>query len=230
MNAHSTDLGAFLTTDPKGQRLLPYLNQLVPLMRAEQAALIEESAALQRSVDHIKEIVATQQSYAGSSVVAESVDINSLVEDALRINAESMTRHSITVSRMFSAVQPLHLDKHLMLQILVNLIANANQAMQGVSDRPRRLSVRVAFEPNPQRARLRILVEDNGEGIAPENLGRLFEHGFTTRKNGHGFGLHSSALAARAMGGTLCGENLMPGPGAVFTLDLPARLAVEVAA
>jgi NO-binding membrane sensor protein with MHYT domain len=232
MNAHAADIGPFMTGDPKGSRLLPYLNTLAPVITAERAELITESAALLRSVEHIKEIVALQQSYAGggATVVAEQVDVNALLEDALRINAESMTRQQIAVTRLFPVIPRLLLDKHLVLQILVNLIANANQALQPVTDRPRRLTLRVTLEPGTERARLRISVEDNGEGIAPENLSRLFEHGFTTRETGHGFGLHSGALAARALSGTLTGQNNTAGPGAVFTLELPARPAVAAAA
>ena len=221
-----------MASDPRGSRLLPYLNTLAPILSAERTELIDEAAALLRSVEHIKEIVALQQSYAGTgaTVVAEPVDVNELLEDALRINAESINRHQIEIIRLFCVVPRLLLDKHLILQILVNLVANAIQAMQQVADRPHRLTLRVAFESAADPARLRICVEDNGEGIAPAHLPRLFEHGFTTRKNGHAFGLHSGALAARALGGTLMGQNNTGGPGALFTLELPARVAVEAAA
>jgi len=232
MNTHAADIGPFMMNDPKGSRLLPYLTTLAPILIAERAELIDESAALLRSVEHIKEIVALQQSYAGggATVVAEEVDVNALLEDALRINAESMTRHQIAVTRLFPVIPHLLLDKHLVLQILVNLIANADQALQPVTERPRRLTVRVTLEAGTERSRLRICIEDNGEGIAPENLAHLFEHGFTTRASGHGFGLHSGALAARALSGTLQGQNNTAGPGALFTLELPARLVVAAAA
>jgi NO-binding membrane sensor protein with MHYT domain len=227
MNAHAADLPAFLTTDARGQNLLPYLNQLASVMTAEHTRLLEESAALMRSVDHIKEIVAMQQSYVGTAVVHEPVDVNALVDDALRINATAMTRDGVVVSRLCSMVPQLLLDKHLVLQILVNLIANAIQAMQAVPDRVHRLIVRVAFESGAERGKLQVCVEDSGEGIAPEHLARLFEHGFTTRETGHGFGLHSSALAARALGGSLTGQNRSSGAGALFTLELPVLLAAE---
>jgi signal transduction histidine kinase len=70
-------------------------------------------------------------------------------------------------------------------------------------------------------SRLHIDVQDTGEGIAPENLKRLFAHGFTTRERGHGFGLHSSASAALEMGGTLEAHSEGAGRGAVFSLVLP---------
>jgi NO-binding membrane sensor protein with MHYT domain len=230
MNQHAADLGDFLTTDPKGKMLLPYLNRLAPLISAERAGILEETAALLRSVEHIKQIVATQQSYAGGTVVTEPVDVNALLEDALRINSESLNRHGIAIARDTFAVPALLLDKHLVLQILVNLIANASQALQAMPDRAHQLTVRLQFDAGAAPAQLRIDVVDNGEGITPENQSRLFAHGFTTRKSGHGFGLHSSALAARALGGTLSGTSRGAGFGATFTLLLPVQRAVEEAA
>jgi signal transduction histidine kinase len=117
------------------------------------------------------------------------------------------------------------LDKHLLLQILVNLIGNAKQAMNGVSGRAHQITLRVDIAGLADEPRLRIRVEDNGEGIAPENLGRLFTHGFTTRESGHGFGLHSCALAAKEMNGTMTAHSDGLGKGAAFTLELPVKVA-----
>ena len=57
--------------------------------------------------------------------------------------------------------------------------------------------------------------------IPAASLGRIFTLGFTTRKDGHGFGLHSAALAAAEMGGSLVAESDGLGQGATFTLELP---------
>jgi signal transduction histidine kinase len=114
------------------------------------------------------------------------------------------------------------LDKHLVLQILVNLIGNAKRAIDGAPDRSHQLTLRIQVSEPANGSRLRIRVEDDGEGIAPENLGRLFSHGFTTRKNGHGFGLHSCALAAKQMAGTITADSDGLGKGATFMLELPA--------
>jgi signal transduction histidine kinase len=127
----------------------------------------------------------------------------------------------------FAEIPPLPLDRSHLLQILVNLIANAKQAMDDVVDRPRRM--RLCADAGDDGRGLRIQVEDDGEGIAPENLTRLFAHGFTTRKTGHGFGLHSCALAAREMGGTLTAKSDGPGRGATFTLELPIQAVGVVA-
>jgi len=95
--------------------------------------------------------------------------------------------------------------------------------MDGVPNRPHQLTMRVGVITTSNESRLRICVSDDGEGIALEHLTRLFVHGFTTRKGGHGFGLHSSALAAQTMGGTLTAHSDGPGTGAAFTLELPLR-------
>jgi C4-dicarboxylate-specific signal transduction histidine kinase len=176
-----------------------------------------------RSIDHIKEIVATQQSYSGATSVAEPVQVNELMEDALRMNATSIDRHQIKVLKEFADMPLLLLDKHLVLQILINLIGNAKQALAAVPERSHQITLQTELTEASEGYRLRIRVEDNGEGIMPENLKRLFTHGFTTRKNGHGFGLHSCALAAKEMNGNMRAHSDGPGQGAVFTLEIPVQ-------
>lgn len=227
MNEHAADLGDFLTHDEKGKLLPGYLNKLVAALAAEQQSIVEELGSLTKSIDHIKDIVATQQSYAGAASVVEAVQVRDVLEDALRMHAGALTRHKVSVVREFSDVPVLPLDRHRLLQILINLIGNAKYAMDGVLDHLHRITLRMDIADCADGRRLRICVEDEGEGIAPENLTRIFAHGFTTRKNGHGFGLHSCALAAREMGGTLVAHSDGPGKGATFTLELPIKLVED---
>ena len=229
MNDHGTDLGEFFTHDEKGKTLPGYLNKIVATLAAEKQGIHKELESISRSIDHIKEIVATQQSYAGASSLIGPVQIADLMEDALRMNTASIARHQITVVKDFADLPLLLLDKHLVLQILVNLVANAKQAMDSVADRSHELTLRTQIIDPESGARLRIRIEDNGEGIAPESLPRLFTHGFTTRKNGHGFGLHSCALAAIEMRGTMTAHSDGLGTGAAFTLELPVNLAASIA-
>jgi two-component system NtrC family sensor kinase len=195
-------------------------------LTAEQQSVIDELGSLTKSIDHIKDIVATQQAHAGASSVVEPVQIRDLVEDALRMHAGTLARHQVAVTKEIADVPSLQLDKARLLQILVNLIANAEQAMAGEDDRLHRMTLGVDLGADGRR--LQIRVEDDGEGIAPENLTQLFVHGFTTRKNGHGFGLHSCALAAKGMGGTLTARSEGRGKGATFILDLPIEAAGEL--
>ncbi|NUT84268.1 ATP-binding protein [Pseudomonas brassicacearum] len=217
MNEHAEDLGDFISRDEKGKLLPGYLNQLVDALAVEQQSMTEELGQLSKSVDHIKEIVAAQQSYAGTSSIAETVQIKDLIEDALRMNTGIIAAHRITVVRNLAETPLLLLDKHRVLLILVNLIKNASRAMD---DRPELIPQIILQSELAQENTLVIKVIDNGEGIAPENLTRIFAHGFTTRKDGHGFGLHSCVLAAMEMGGSLEAHSEGPGTGATFTLKL----------
>ncbi|SDB15862.1 Histidine kinase-, DNA gyrase B-, and HSP90-like ATPase [Pseudomonas sp. NFACC23-1] len=217
MNEHAEDLGDFISHDAKGKLLPGYLNQLVDALAIEQQSMTEELGQLTKSVDHIKEIVSAQQSYAGTSTIAETVQIKELIEDALRMNAGIIAARQITVVRNFAETPLLQLDKHRVLLILVNLIKNASRAMD---DKPELDHQIILQSEMHQGDTLVIKVIDNGEGIAPENLTRIFAHGFTTRKDGHGFGLHSCVLAAMEMGGSLEAHSDGPGTGATFTLKL----------
>lgn len=218
INEHKADLGTFLTEDEKGKLLPGYLNQLVDAIAVEQQGMTDELAQLSKSVDHIKDIVSTQQSYAGAATLLEPVHISGLMEDALRMNAGALSRHHVTVVKEYAQVPEILADKHRLLLIMVNLISNAKYAMSNLSDRPRQMTLKVQpLEDNT----LQISVKDDGEGIPAENMTRIFTHGFTTRKEGHGFGLHSCALAAVEMNGQLSAHSDGPGLGAVFTLTIP---------
>jgi signal transduction histidine kinase len=228
LNQHATDLGEFLTSDERGKVLPGYLRKLVVALAAEKLSTAQELESLTKNIDHIKDIVAAQQSYSGAVSIVESVEIKDLMQDALRINSASTARHHVTVIKEFADLPLLLLDKHLVLQILVNLIGNANHAMDQVPDRAHQITLRTQIIELAGGPRLRIRVEDDGEGITAENLARLFTHGFTTRKNGHGFGLHSCALAAKEMAGTITAHSDGPGKGATFTLELPLNPALAL--
>jgi signal transduction histidine kinase len=217
LQEHAPDLGTFITNDPKGKQLPVYLAQLSEQLLADQAAMVGELDSLRRNVEHIKEIVAMQQSYATFGGVKEIINVVNLVEDSLRMHDGALNRHRVEVVREFETVPPLNIEKHKILQILVNLLRNAKHACQDSERADKRLTVRVANGAG----RIKISVLDNGVGIPPENLDRIFSHGFTTRQDGHGFGLHSGALAAQEMGGSLTVQSDGPGQGAEFTLELP---------
>jgi PAS domain S-box-containing protein len=217
LQEHESDLGTFITSDAKGKTLPLYLAQLSELLLAGQKAAIKEMDLLRNNIDHIKEIVVMQQTYARVSGIKEIINLAELVEDSLRMNEGTLNRHRVDVIREFEKVPLLNIEKHKVLQILVNLIRNAKHACQDSQSPDRRLTVRVVNGDN----RVRVSVIDNGIGIPPENMARIFNHGFTTRKDGHGFGLHSGALAAKDMGGTLIVHSGGTGQGAMFTLELP---------
>jgi signal transduction histidine kinase len=218
LQQHEADLASFLTADPKGRLVPGFIVQLSECLEGERAALLEEHEHLARNIEHVKEIVAMQQNYAQVSGFLEQVSISRLLDDALQMNTSGLTRHGITIIRQYSEVPQLTVDKHKVLQILVNLVHNAKYALDASRSHDKRLTVGVSINGDN---RVRVTVADNGVGILPENLTRVFSHGFTTRKHGHGFGLHSGANAAKEMGGQLLAHSDGPGKGATFTLELP---------
>lgn len=218
MAEHAEDLGTFITQDEKGKHLPGYLAKLAEHLAGEQTALLEELSSLTKNIDHIKSIINMQQSYAGVAGVVEPASLVDLMEDALKINAAAFGRHHIQVVREYSEVPPIILDRHRLLLILVNLLNNGKYALAQRGGPDRRLTLRIGPGPDD---RVRIEVADNGVGISPENLTRVFSHGFTTKKKGRGVGLHSSALAAREMGGSLTAHSDGSGKGATFRIELP---------
>ena len=227
LQAHAGELTAFLSKDPRGKLIPGFIIKLAAYLSAEQDETVQELSLLSGNIEHIKEVVARQQSYARVSGVMEFLSPVQLVEVVLRMNEAGLTRHGITVVREFSEVPDVAIDKHKALQILVNLVRNAEHALMAASSREKRLTIRVSLASSD---RVRIVVKDNGVGIPTENLTRIFGHGFTTKKEGHGFGLHSGALAAKEMGGSITAQSEGLGKGAEFTLELPARQNVKAAA
>jgi PAS domain S-box-containing protein len=214
---HQADLAGFLATDPRGQTLPAYLGSLAESIAAEQATLLAELAYLRKNIEHIKDIVAMQQAYAQISGGTVTVSIPDLLEEALRINADALARYDVTTIRDYQARPVIATDKHKVLQILINLVRNAELACVDSGRTDKQITVRTTSDDHS----VKIAIVDNGVGIPAENLTRIFNHGFTTRKTGHGFALHSGALAARELGGALTVQSDGAGLGATFTLELP---------
>ena len=226
LQEHAGDLAEFITGDSKGRRVPEFLDSLTQHMLSERERLLQELASLQHNIDHIKEIITMQQAYATTFGVVESLDCAALFDDALRMNAGAMLRHAVRVVREFHPVPRIRGEKAKVLQILVNLLRNAKYAVDDGREADKLITVRVA--PGAS-GRVQMVVADNGIGIPPENMGRIFQRGFTTRSTGHGFGLHSARQAASDLHGTLEVFSKGVGLGATFTLDLPAEESAAAA-
>jgi signal transduction histidine kinase len=215
LSEQAGDLEAFFAPGGKGRLLPGYLRELGEALGTEREQLLAELQRLSGSVEHIKNVIAMQQSYAVGHQL-ETASMTSIVDDALNMQQASMQRHAVQVRKSYGQIQLVPLDKTRVMQILVNLIENARQAMDDLpGERIMEIGVRQG------EAGLEVSVADNGCGMAPETLENLFAHGFTTKADGHGFGLHSCAAAAREMGGSLTARSEGPGKGATFVLRLP---------
>jgi signal transduction histidine kinase len=217
LEEHSHDLMDFLSTDPQGKRLPPYLSKVSVHLVEERDRTLGELDQIVKSVEHIKTIVSMQQAYAKVGGTIEQCKITDIVEDALRIETNALKNQRIEVVKKVETTAHASIDKHKVLQILINLISNARHAIAATDRGTGRIEVRCSSDSK----RALIEVVDNGVGIKEEHLVKVFGFGFTTKGDGHGFGLHNAANAATEMGGTLRCTSDGPGHGATFTLELP---------
>ena len=218
LQENRSDLSGFFKQEEKGRKLISFLEALFVILKKERETVQGEVEALTKNIEHIKKIVAMQQTYAKVAGVIETVSPSELIEDALRMHEAAFQRHAINVVRDYADAPKIAVDRHKVIQILVNLLGNAKYACDCNDPVNRIIRVRLNTVDHD---RIRMEVIDNGMGIAAENVTRIFSYGFTTRKNGHGFGLHSGALAAKEMGGSLNATSNGPGQGAAFILELP---------
>ena len=202
------------------------LRTLLVVFATAMSADAGELDGMGEKADHIKHIVTVQQEFAGLSTFTQATDMAALIEDAIRIN--TLGKYGAEIVREFGPAPRVLVDKHKVLQILINLLSNARHAVNHEDARgEKRISIRMTH-PDPER--LVITITDTGVGITPEDLERIFQHGFTTRKEGHGFGLHGAITAAREMGGQLSASSPGRHLGATFELEIPCRGAADEAA
>ena len=225
--AHQSDLPQFFAQSRKGVVFPQMLSDLTDKLVHERRTELDEVAGIAKHIDHIRDVINTQQDLARNRMALEDVNIAELVDEALQINEQALHKSRICVVRNFDdqltdEQLTVSTEKHKVLQILVNLFNNAIDAMQESEGRQRILSIGIA----EREQRLCITVADNGVGITKDDLARIFQHGFTTKVNGHGFGLHSCAVAAQSLGGALSVQSEGEGQGAAFSLSIPYETSV----
>jgi two-component system, NtrC family, sensor kinase len=218
LSAQLKDVSTFLTQDPKGKQIPSLVIAISANLKDEREKLASEIGLLSKNIEHIKAIISLQQSHAKAARPPEEVHIEDLLRDVLAVNAADLEESRVRIVIKHEDVPCITVEKHEVLRILVNLVSNANHAMAVTTGRERvlTLATRVA-----RGSMVEITVRDNGIGVPKDNLRRIFERGFTTRADGHGFGLHGSAIAATRMHGSLTVTSEGEDCGAVFTLRLP---------
>jgi signal transduction histidine kinase len=221
LDEHAAGLGEYLASDPAGRRIPEYLKKLAQALAADKQGIRGEIDQLMEHLEHMKKIIAAQQSYAKVSGVNEVCTLGQIAEMALAISDPALRGAGVKVVREYQDLPPAFLDRHQIMQIIVNLLSNAKHALQDCDPDDRHLTLSITAEDEAAR----IEVRDNGVGIPPENLAKVFNHGFTTKKTGHGFGLHNCANAAQQMDGSLEAFSDGPGTGARFVLRIPVQYA-----
>jgi len=217
LDENSTDFATFFQEDPRGQKLPGFLEKVSAQLYKEREEVLTEISLLSKNIDHIRDTISMQQNYAMMSGVQEHFAIVDLIEDSLMMNGDSFVRHRVEIVKHYQEVPLVDVEKHKVLQILINLIGNARQACEHSTNDPKCVTINVRHSGDF------VITDiiDNGIGIPRENMTRIFAHGFTTKKEGHGFGLHGSSLAAKQMGGNLTVMSEGTGKGSTFSLSLP---------
>ncbi|KTD64845.1 sensor histidine kinase [Legionella spiritensis] len=221
LHEHSDNIVDFLGKDPKGQLIPKYLSAISQVIIKEQQQNSIEVDNLLNDIHHIKEIVAMQKSVSGLSSMNEKIYVPEVIETAINMSMSSAKDDAIEITREFEACPLIEADKSKLLQILVNLIQNARDAV--LLDSEALIKEIKLIIKDQKRQNVQIIISDNGVGIAPDNLDKIFSFGFTTKENGHGFGLHSAALSAQEMGGSLLAKSPGTGQGSRFILTLPVK-------
>ena len=215
----------YLLNDSKGKVLPGFIRLSAKTLGTTQEKLLAEFDNLRKHLDHVKTVVSMQQEYAGARNILKDLTVSSLVEDAIQIGEGSLRQSGVGVLTCFDKDFEATVEKHKVLQILINLIRNAKHACEDVADgREKEISITT---DSPKDGFFTIEVADNGVGISQKNLNSIFNHGFTTKEKGNGFGLHSSANAAKEMGGSLIATSAGIGMGSSFVLTLPIKPKVR---
>lgn len=215
---HQEDLSDFFSKDAKGKMIPQYLQMLEKRLSQEQQAMMDEMSRLQSSIDHIKTIVGVQQSHAVSAGVLEKIALVKLIDEALVMSGVSVYSNEIKIVKEICYWQPIPVEAHSVLQILINLMNNAKHSLRSSQQDKKVMTINIE-KISPDQ--ICIKISDNGEGVSEEAMAKLFTYGFTTKGDGHGFGLHQSAVSAKEMGGSLTCHSDGEGKGASFQLELP---------
>ena len=215
---NKNNLDYFLNNDKRGKLVLPYFQELLQALEQERINIREELNCLRGNLNQIEQVVTMQLSSEVSLGMVESLNISKLIEDALSLQETKINYHNIHIIRQYKPLAPFFSVKSKLQQILVNLIKNAIEALIEGINQEKQLIIEIEKITNN---RLRLKIKDNGIGILKENLSRIFSFGFTTKIQGHGYGLHGCALLATELGGTLSVESDGLRQGATFVLDIP---------
>lgn len=214
----------FLTKDARGQKLPDYFIKMGKVLNDEISQIKQESKDLLKKTTMMKEVISTQQAYAKSNFHSEQLNLPELVDDAIKIQEASLKKWGITLNKNYTDTPMCTGQKSKLLQVITNLIKNAKEAMDNNDqyNRPKEMNIETGMLND---GAIYLKIEDNGCGINGEQLTKIFNHGFTTKKTGHGFGLHTSANAMTEMKGALKVDSGGVQKGACFTVTLPISKA-----
>jgi ligand-binding sensor domain-containing protein/signal transduction histidine kinase len=221
LKQHKTDLSSYIASDSKGKMLPTYLLEVGESLKKEQNTYLNELSNLHNGINRIEEIIAVQQNYAGVSGLVESLSLSKMMDDVLKMDQNIFDNHKIKVIKHYNKVPNISVEKGKLIHIFINLIKNAWESLVIKDSEDKTITINISEDKNKTYQIVEII--DNGIGIAKENLSKIFSYGFTTKKNGKGFGLHTSALAISELNGRITAGSDGENKGAKFTVIVPEK-------
>ena len=221
LSENESRLAEFLLQDERGKHFPSFIREVADSIDNEREQELGEVRSLMENIEHIRRIVSAQQSLATRQRIIESIPVEDLVDSAIRVLESSSDRYDMSIVKQIADVPPVSSEHHELMQILVNLIKNAKEACGEMESGVVTVSVKEEAEF------VRIDVTDTGVGIPASQMEFMFQHGFTTKSNGHGFGLHAAAITATELGGSLEVYSEGTGMGATFSLRIPFEMPIR---
>lgn len=218
IDSNKNNLVEFLNNDERGKLLLPYFQKVLQILDQERSDIKEELNYLQDNVNQIKQVISMQLSADVTLGIVEPLNLAELTDNALSLQDSVIKHNCIDIVCNYLPLPTLYSVKSKLLQILVNLVKNAVEALIESNNQKKQLVIDIELLANDV---FRLSIKDNGIGVLKENLDKIFSFGFTTKVEGHGYGLHSCALLAIELGGKLSLESNGLNQGTKFILDIP---------
>lgn len=217
LNQHQDNLREFLLKDPRGMKLLQYYLKLNDPMDDEYKKLQAHCNRLTDKVRLMLEVIDAQQDFAKVGRISEEVQLEQIIEDTLTLQAGSIERHDLDIEKEFADTDEVNVQKSKLIHILINLFSNAKDAMAKNDISQKKITIRT----HQDEESVYLFISDSGTGIDDKNINKIFNHGFTTKENGHGYGLHTCANYMTEMGGSIKATSKGSGHGATFILTFP---------
>jgi signal transduction histidine kinase len=223
---HKGELDMYLIQDAKGKLLPEYILKAIEFIVDEHTNASIEISRLNTLVSHMKEIINTQNIISGVSAVLEHVSLDEVIDTAIMFNKDELIKNNVEIAKNYLINPKIFSDKNMLTQIFTNLIQNAKDAIIDLRG-PHPKKITLTINLTDDKDYIKVMVTDTGVGIAKENIKNVFKFGFTTKEKGHGFGLHSSCLLIKALGGKISVDSEGKGCGATFSLILPYKKLAE---
>ena len=214
LREHIDHFDEYLASDGNSKNLLNYYLLLEDPLKAEHQNIRKQTSRLIDKINLINEVISAQQTYAGASQYTDVTSLTEMIDSALALQAGSIEKHGLIVEKDFQATGTIIAQRSKLIHVLVNIFKNAKEAMENNPINEKKILIKT-WEDHRQ---IYLSISDNGPGIDPDYLDKIFTQGFTTKKNGHGFGLHSCANYISEMGGKIKVSNKENETGATFTI------------